>query len=84
MDMLCEKEGLERSPEVSRKGGNAKAPIKDYPLGWKTPNVLVQSTKVLLVLVTMGQELCVIESALRKPFKEVSNCLPSSEYQVIF
>ena len=42
MDILCAKEGLEGSPKVSR-GGNIKAPLKDYPLRWKTPNELVQS-----------------------------------------
>ncbi len=41
------------------------------------PNELVQSTEVL-VFVAMGLELRVVERALRKPYKDVSNCFPSS------
>lgn len=77
MDMLCVKTGLEGKPKVSREGGNVKAPIRDYPLRWKTPMELVQSTKVLVV-VAMGLEYRVVERALKAPYKEVTSCFPKS------
>ena len=76
MDIICPKQGREGSPKVSRAGGNIRAPVKDYPLRWKTPMEIVRSAKVLVV-VAMGIEFRVVERALRKPFTNVSEIFPS-------
>ena len=37
LDLVCERHGLLGSPKISRHGCNHKAPMKDCPFRWKTP-----------------------------------------------
>ncbi len=75
MDFIVAKKGLSGCPKVSREGGNARAPLKDYPLRWKTAKELIESAEVLVV-VAMDLELRTVERALRKPYKDVGSTFP--------